>query len=545
MPEVIHGTDRRPLQVGRTLFDYADEVSVAVPQSCGRSGRCRECVVEVRSGRGGSRPAHRRRGVPAGRLSGWPARRTIESADQDVEFAIIRRRMRILEATGRDAADRHRPGRSRSTSTRCATTASPSTCRASASSASPSTSARRPSSSGSSTCSPGASSTGGALREPAALRRQRRHDPHHVRARPPGRPARRRCGGRSTARCATPTAEPGIDRHEVYEAMVVANSTMRDLFFDLDVAPIGEMPYKSVTELAMLAGEADPTWLSRRAHELGLLHAPARPGRRRAAHRQPRRRRRGRRPRRDRLRRTAGHRRCSSTSARTPRSSSATASASWRPPARPVRPSRAASCASACPARTAPSSRVRIADGGFGYRVIGGVRARGHLRLGARGHPRRAAAGGLDDARRAASPTGATTFTIAPRPAHHASRAPTPASSPRPRPPTPAASASCCAGWASTPDAGRPGLPRRRLRQRHRRRERHRHRLPRAGAARSASSASATRRSAARSCCCCRARGATRSATLVGASSTSSSRPSPTSSTCSSTAASSTPIRAS
>jgi uncharacterized 2Fe-2S/4Fe-4S cluster protein (DUF4445 family) len=60
----------------------------------------------------------------------------------------------------------------------------------------------------------------------------------------------------------------------VYEAMVVANSTMRDLFFGLDVAPIGEMPYKSVTELAMLAGEADSTWLSRRAHELGLFMHP-------------------------------------------------------------------------------------------------------------------------------------------------------------------------------------------------------------------------------------------------------------------------------
>ena len=50
MPEIIHGIDRRPLTTGKTLFDYADEVSLAVPQSCGRSGRCRECAVEVRQG---------------------------------------------------------------------------------------------------------------------------------------------------------------------------------------------------------------------------------------------------------------------------------------------------------------------------------------------------------------------------------------------------------------------------------------------------------------------------------------------------------------
>ena len=54
----------------------------------------------------------------------------------------------------------------------------------------------------------------------------------------------------------------------------MGNSTMRDLFFGLDVKPIGEMPYKSVTELALLRGEADSTWLTSRAHELGLFMHP-------------------------------------------------------------------------------------------------------------------------------------------------------------------------------------------------------------------------------------------------------------------------------
>ena len=70
-------------------------------------------------------------------------------------------------------------------------------------------------------------------------------------------------------------AEADIDRHCIYEAMVVANSTMRDMFFDLDVAPIGRMPYKSVTEeLVMARGEADSTWLTRLAHELGVFMNP-------------------------------------------------------------------------------------------------------------------------------------------------------------------------------------------------------------------------------------------------------------------------------
>ncbi|MGY8823995.1 MAG: ASKHA domain-containing protein [Candidatus Latescibacterota bacterium] len=34
----------------RTLFDYADELSVAVPTSCGRTGHCHECIVEIKRG---------------------------------------------------------------------------------------------------------------------------------------------------------------------------------------------------------------------------------------------------------------------------------------------------------------------------------------------------------------------------------------------------------------------------------------------------------------------------------------------------------------
>ena len=39
------------------------------------------------------------------------------------------------------------------------------------------------------------------------------------------------------------------DKNEVYEMVVVGNSTMRDMFFGLDVQSIGVKPFKSVTEL--------------------------------------------------------------------------------------------------------------------------------------------------------------------------------------------------------------------------------------------------------------------------------------------------------
>jgi uncharacterized 2Fe-2S/4Fe-4S cluster protein (DUF4445 family) len=66
----------------------------------------------------------------------------------------------------------------------------------------------------------------------------------------------------------------GIDRREVYEVVIVGNSTMRDVFFGLDVSPIGQRPYKSVTELELLAGRRDSTVLISLAHELGVRANP-------------------------------------------------------------------------------------------------------------------------------------------------------------------------------------------------------------------------------------------------------------------------------
>jgi len=69
----------------------------------------------------------------------------------------------------------------------------------------------------------------------------------------------------------------GISRREVYEIVVVGNSTMRDLFFDLDVAPIGQMPYKSTVELELLDGSRTSTDFCALAYRLGLkVHPKAR-----------------------------------------------------------------------------------------------------------------------------------------------------------------------------------------------------------------------------------------------------------------------------
>jgi uncharacterized 2Fe-2S/4Fe-4S cluster protein (DUF4445 family) len=270
LPDVIHGTDHRPLVVGRSLFDYADEVSAAVPASCRRTGRCRECVVEVRQGADHLSP----RTEPEFYLRGTfrlACQAVVEDVEEDIEFSIIKRKIRILGAAG-DPPTRLDP----------VVTADDLAVRY----AGQPIDLRREHVLGLA-IDIGTTTVvvqlvdllTGAVLAARALENPQRFGGSDVMTRIsyekdfPG-----------TMRLAVRRAlnhelrdlyhELGIDRHEVYEAIVVGNSTMRDLFFGVDIGPIGEMPYKSVTERAVLDGSASSTWLRRRAHEAGLLMNP-------------------------------------------------------------------------------------------------------------------------------------------------------------------------------------------------------------------------------------------------------------------------------
>ncbi len=92
---LIHNRDRIPLTKGRTLFDYADDLAVRVPTSCGRNGECHECIVEVKSGADAlsdlTEPERFLRGNY--RLA---CQAVVENEDAEVEFAVLRRQPRIL-----------------------------------------------------------------------------------------------------------------------------------------------------------------------------------------------------------------------------------------------------------------------------------------------------------------------------------------------------------------------------------------------------------------------------------------------------------------
>jgi len=66
-----------------------------------------------------------------------------------------------------------------------------------------------------------------------------------------------------------------IDPRSIYEFAVVGNSTMRDLFFGLDVQSIGQKPYWSVTQRDLVEGRRLSTAISKPARELRLRGNPA------------------------------------------------------------------------------------------------------------------------------------------------------------------------------------------------------------------------------------------------------------------------------
>jgi uncharacterized 2Fe-2S/4Fe-4S cluster protein (DUF4445 family) len=68
-----------------------------------------------------------------------------------------------------------------------------------------------------------------------------------------------------------------IDPQTIYELVVAGNSTMRDIFFRLNVHSIGQSPYRSITELEMETGRRTTTSLSESAKKLLLpIHPQAR-----------------------------------------------------------------------------------------------------------------------------------------------------------------------------------------------------------------------------------------------------------------------------
>jgi uncharacterized 2Fe-2S/4Fe-4S cluster protein (DUF4445 family) len=274
VPGTSADSRRRPARpaAGRTLFDEADELALQVPTSCRRTGRCRECIVEVGAGADRlSEPSDAEAFLrPPFRLA---CQAEVRLPEEPVEFSVVRRRLRIVtpEPEPRTApidpmvhvrggavhwgAERIEPlrGGVLGLAIDIGTTT---------------------------VAFELVDLLGGDTLEVVAIENPQRFGGSDVMNRisydsGPGRGELRHALRKAlNHELRGLYARRGIDRREVYEIVVVGNSTMRDLFFGLDVEPIGERPYKSVTELSLRDGERDSTALVARAHELALWAHP-------------------------------------------------------------------------------------------------------------------------------------------------------------------------------------------------------------------------------------------------------------------------------
>ena len=92
------------LTPGKTVFDYADDLTVQVPTSCFRTGQCHECIVEIKHGMDSLRPPNEAEAFLRDNYR-LACQAVVLDIDKDIEFAPLRRSPRILTHTVRANSD--------------------------------------------------------------------------------------------------------------------------------------------------------------------------------------------------------------------------------------------------------------------------------------------------------------------------------------------------------------------------------------------------------------------------------------------------------
>ena len=271
MGKISYDGQKRPLVGGKTIFDYADELAVQVPTSCGRTGVCHECIVEVNRGHEAlSAPTEAEEFLRGNYRLACQA--VIENPGEDVRFSLLRSQPKILTAL-RPKNIKLEPMVTREGDNVCydgevidgyhgkmyglaidlgTTTVVAELVDLETGEGVYLASFENPQRFGGSDVMHRISYDGGPFK--GELHKSVISTLNH--------------------RLKTMCRELGFPRHRIYEIVVVGNSTMRDLFFNLDVQSIGQRPYKSQIEHEYLAGERKTTALTEKAHRLGIWSHP-------------------------------------------------------------------------------------------------------------------------------------------------------------------------------------------------------------------------------------------------------------------------------
>lgn len=83
------------LTPGKTVFDYADDLTVQVPTSCFRTGQCHECIVEIKRGMDSLQPPNEAEAFLRDNYR-LACQAVVLDIDKEIEFAPLRRSPRIL-----------------------------------------------------------------------------------------------------------------------------------------------------------------------------------------------------------------------------------------------------------------------------------------------------------------------------------------------------------------------------------------------------------------------------------------------------------------
>ena len=271
MSPIHHDRHRLDSVAGKSIFDYADALKVRVPTSCGRSGECHECIVEIKQGLDALSPPTSSEAFLRGsyRLA---CQALVTDQDADLEFAVLRRQPRILTSSVKrpvetDPLVGRRDGDVYSGDRRLeayrgqvyglavdagTTTVVMNLVDLESGDVLATASFENPQRFGGSDIMHRISYDGG---EDAGELRQVLLSSINFEIGEMSRQLR-------------------FHRRRIYDVVVVGNATMRDILFGVDVQSIGQKPYKSLIELEMDQGERAGTSLNATAREFGLRVFP-------------------------------------------------------------------------------------------------------------------------------------------------------------------------------------------------------------------------------------------------------------------------------
>ncbi len=271
MSPIHHSNQSLDQIIGKTVFDYADSMKIRVPTSCGRSGECHECIVEIVSGMDALNAPHDEESFLRDNYR-LACQASIINTQPDVEFKVLRRQPRILTHSikrntelsplttrknngvyfDNKRIDSYRGaiyGLAIDTGT---TTVVMNLVDLETGETIHTASFENPQRFGGSDIMHRISYDGGSFQ-----------------------------GELQQVMLSSLNFEIGdmcrtlkIRRRQIYEVVIVGNATMRDILFGIDVQSIGQKPYKSVIQLEFEDGKRDTTALNVKAVDLGLRIFP-------------------------------------------------------------------------------------------------------------------------------------------------------------------------------------------------------------------------------------------------------------------------------